>query len=120
VAEAQRLLVTDPLIDPEEERHLEGDTVADGLRVLVEHTVEVGEPVKLAVAQPLAEGDRVDDAQAVAVPETLADDEAERQRDVVGLPEGLREKEGVAEEQPLVVCVRVGDVVTLPLPLLLW
>ena len=135
VGEEQAVAVTDTLGDTVEDRqrdavgemvgHAEEEMVplphALGDAVAVPQALRLGLPEGDPQGEGVAEarGERDEDAHRVGVPEVQGEPEEERHREVVGLFVGLREKEGVAEEQPLPVPERVGDSVWLPLPLLL-
>ena len=75
------------------------------LRLLVKLLLLESVPQALEVAHPLevtvAVGDLVAEAHTVAVPDTLADPVADKQRDVVGLTEGLSDADAETVEQPL-------------------
>jgi hypothetical protein len=70
-----------------------------------------------AVAQPLAVGDRVEDAQTVAVPDALAEPVEDKQREGEGLTVGLSEGVTETEAHALVEAVTqaVEDLLALPL-----
>ena len=63
----------------------------------VPQALEVAHPLEVTVAV----GDLVAEAHTVAVPDTLADPVADKQRDVVGLTEGLSDADAETVEQPL-------------------
>ena len=70
-------------------------------------------PERVAVPQPLGEGERVEEAHTEAVRDTVGEAEEDRQREAVALVEGHCDVEVVAVRQPLAVTEAV------PLPLTL-
>jgi hypothetical protein len=117
VAEGHTVGDPDKLPEPEDDEHREAVGLTLGLLECVCVTVGHALSVGVSVLHPEAVGDRVAEGHTVGVPDILPELEDDKHRDVVGLLVGLIVRDGVPVAQPLDDTVRVGDGVTLPLPL---